>query len=444
MPDPPAGNGLIEAVKSTLSLLDLGPDHVMAPVLGALFRLVLGPADLSLALIGRTGVFKSEVAALVQQHFGTTFDARHLPGSWSSTANALERLAFDAKDALLVVDDFNPHGTANDIARCHRDADRIVRAQGNRSGRSRLRPDGELRPVRAPRGLIMITGEDMPRGSSLRARLFVVEIETGDITSDRLSKAQEAAAGGLYCQSIAAYLQWLAPQYEKVREHLQSEVARLRQEATRSGQHRRTPDIVANLNHRAQFRATDPSLWGWRLVHFGREQSEWRPQGKQVGWVDGDDLYVDPTAAHRVVQTMSGPSDSVGVNEQTLRKRLREAGFLASVDEGRGKVLVRRTLQGRRRDVLHFRTGIFGERGRPETEQPDGLVSQERDDGPIPWAGNSEPNVKSAHETPPSRPQEDRIGPIGPVPGAYRAEVLPTAAAVNTGASQNQDRWKDV
>ena len=51
--------------------------------------------------------------------------------------NALEALAFSAADAVLVVDDFAPTSTAGDIDRAHRDADRLLRAQGNRSGRLR-------------------------------------------------------------------------------------------------------------------------------------------------------------------------------------------------------------------------------------------------------------------------------------------------------------------
>ena len=40
-----------------------------------------------------------------------------------------------------------------------------------------MRADGSLRAVRAPRGLIVSTGEDVPRGQSLRARLLVPDIE---------------------------------------------------------------------------------------------------------------------------------------------------------------------------------------------------------------------------------------------------------------------------
>jgi len=78
-------------------------------------------------------------------------DARHLPGSWQSTANALEELAFEAKDVLLTVDDFVPAGSAKDVQRLHSEADRLLRAQGNLSARQRLRVDQSLRPQRPPR-----------------------------------------------------------------------------------------------------------------------------------------------------------------------------------------------------------------------------------------------------------------------------------------------------
>jgi hypothetical protein len=122
-------------------------------VLCAPWRAVLGACDHSLYLAGLTGEGKTELAALAQQHFGRQLDARHLPGSWISTGNSLEALASAAKDALLVVDDFAPEGGPQDVQRLHREASRLLRAQGNRSGRDRLRPDGELRPPRAPSGL---------------------------------------------------------------------------------------------------------------------------------------------------------------------------------------------------------------------------------------------------------------------------------------------------
>jgi hypothetical protein len=42
------------------------------------------------------------------------------------------------------------------------------------------------------------------------------------------------------------------------------------------------------------------------------------------------------------------------ISEQTLRKRLHEKGLLASTDENRDTLTVRRTIAGANRNVLHF------------------------------------------------------------------------------------------
>lgn len=70
----------------------------------------------------------------------------------------------------------------------HRDADRVLRSQGNRAGRARMTPDGRLRPAKRPRGLTVVTGEDVPHGQSLRARLLVVEVSPGAIDADKLTE----------------------------------------------------------------------------------------------------------------------------------------------------------------------------------------------------------------------------------------------------------------
>ncbi|HZA22770.1 MAG TPA: DUF927 domain-containing protein, partial [Dehalococcoidia bacterium] len=139
LPDPPTGEDLRIAVRASLQVLEVAGDIVTVPLYCTIWRPVLGMADQSTHMSGFTGAGKSELAALAQQHFGPGMDARHLPGNWSSTANALEGLAFAAKDVLLVVDDFAPTGSVADIQRMHREADRLLRAQGNLSARLRMR-----------------------------------------------------------------------------------------------------------------------------------------------------------------------------------------------------------------------------------------------------------------------------------------------------------------
>ena len=72
------------------------------------------------------------------------------------------------------------------MQRSHRDADRLFRGQGNHAGRLRMRSDGGLRPAKPPRALTLSTGEDVPKGQSLRARLLVLEVSPGDFSKEAL------------------------------------------------------------------------------------------------------------------------------------------------------------------------------------------------------------------------------------------------------------------
>ena len=247
LPDPPEGEALQKAIRASLGMVGVAPKRVTVPIYGAIWRAVLGGADFSLHVTGPTGVGKTELAALAQQHFGAGMDARHLPGSWLSTGNSLEVLAFCAKDALLIVDDFAPVGPWNDVARLHREADRLLRAQGNRMGRQRLAADATLKADKPPRGLIVSTGEDVPRGQSLRARFLVIEMSETDMDWDRLAKCQQDAADGLYTQAMSGFLRWLAPQYAAIQAQLRAERGVLAVQVAREGMHRRIPQAVADL-----------------------------------------------------------------------------------------------------------------------------------------------------------------------------------------------------
>jgi len=143
-----------------------------------------------------------------------------------------------------------------------------------------MRPDTTLRPEKPPRALIISTGEDVPRGQSLRARMMVLELSPGDLDWERLTVCQSAASAGLYALAMSGYIRWLAARYEGIRESLKEKHAELRRAAGASGQHRRTPGIVAVLAlglryfllFAHEFEAIDSEkarkLWdrGWRAL----------------------------------------------------------------------------------------------------------------------------------------------------------------------------------
>jgi len=102
-----------------------------------------------------------------------------------------------------------------------------------------------------------------------------------------------------------------------------------------------------------------PEACGWRR----NESGGFIPAGDCIGWVDGDNLYLDLTAAYRLAQVLGRDSaEGISVGEQTLKKRLNDKKLLASTDEKRETLTVRRILAGTSKSVLHFlRTTILPE-----------------------------------------------------------------------------------
>lgn len=451
LPPPPEGDALRDAIRASLGVLDTAPDRIVVPVHAAIWRAALGGTDITVDLTGPTGVGKTEVAALAQQHWGARLDARHLPASWWSTGNALEGLAFSAKDAVLVVDDFAPTGSTSDVQRYNREADRFLRAQGNQAGRARMRADSSLRPTKFPRGLIISTGEDTPRGQSLRARMVIVELAPGDVDWARLTVAQRHAADGLYARALSGFLRWAAGRYDKLVRRLKELAAELRAESEDADRHKRTPHNIAELgaglraflafaldsgaitveerdalwnrcwtalgavaeaqtkhqhaseptrrflellaaaiaSERAHVASTkgeapkNAKSWGWRYVVLGageHERTEWQPRGDRIGWVDGEDLYLEPEASFAVAQRIGREGgEAIAVAPKTLAKRLHERGLLVSTEAERGTLTVRRTLAGARRTVLHLSAESVLPRA-PGDEEPPGFSDDPRDD----------------------------------------------------------------
>jgi hypothetical protein len=230
-----------------LRILDVAPDRVTVPALAAVYRAPLGGTDFSVFFHGRSGDGKSELAALMQRHFGAAMDRKNLPGNWLSTGNSIEGLAFKAKDTILVLDDFVPTGGIQEVQKSHAQAERVFRAQGNQSSRQRMRSDGSLIPAKPSRALIVATGEDVPRGQSLGARLLLVETTPTDMNWNKLTECQADATDGRYAAAMAGYVEWLSGQYDDVRRRLDKAVETFRDEIATSGGHRRNPQKLAEL-----------------------------------------------------------------------------------------------------------------------------------------------------------------------------------------------------
>ena len=160
-----------------------------------------------------------------------------LPASFVATANALERLTFATKDALLVCDDYFPARNKREADSMGQTADRLLRGVGNGSGRPRMRHDTTLRPDLPSRGVTLATG--LPEGHSTNARLFLLPLAptTHDTIVAALTAAQQQTAQ--YALAMSAYIQWIAQHWEMLQATLLPRFRALRQRAYAAESHTR-------------------------------------------------------------------------------------------------------------------------------------------------------------------------------------------------------------
>jgi hypothetical protein len=405
LPEPPIGERLENAIRATLRFLNIAPHSHTVPLFASIWRSVLGPSDFSLHATGPTGTFKTSVTALAMQHFGPGFDSVHLPGAWSSTANANAAMQFTLKDALFLIDDFVPRGSRADVERLHRDADRIFRGQANNFGRGRLGRDGvTLRDPNPPRGLTLSTGEDSPRGESLTSRVWRLGFSPGDVDVHELTDCQTDADAGIYAEVMAGFLQYLAPRYASVKLRMPKYIEEYRAYATRDGQHNRTPQITANLMLGIQYflrfarhyeiltkaESEEIRTDAWRSLldcaaAQTRGQASEEPsqrfidliasalssgeatvgkadtgyvssgaKGRVIGWTAGDFVLLEPEAAFATAQRLAEQQgEGIAVAKNTMWKRLRDHNLLARY--GQDHNTVQCTIGGVRRRVLCIR-----------------------------------------------------------------------------------------
>ena len=250
LPPPPTETERSQTVQAFWNLISTTKNGLAYALLAFVGRSLLGPCPISLYLAGSTGTRKSTLAALALNFFGPSFENSDLTASWNDTPNALAESVYRAKDAPFVIDDFCPRGSATDVQRLHGMADKVLRGIGNGSNRGRMNADGSLKPTRPPRGSVIITGEEVPSGDSLRGRLFVVEMAPNDVDLTSLTTCQKDAKEGRYALAMSALIHWLL-QDEGRRKYYRASVDTCKAECRKmdfpKGSHPRTADNLGNM-----------------------------------------------------------------------------------------------------------------------------------------------------------------------------------------------------
>jgi len=238
-----------EAIRKSLSFLEIGKKEITLPLFAFLY---LSPLTTLLEpmpnfagyIYGETGTFKTTIATLLLSHFGQFNSANNL-SNFDDTANALIKRAFTLKDTLLVIDDYHPTNRKTDSQLMESTAQRIVRACANRTGRHRLNPDASEKGAYEPRGMTLITGEEIVSLQSTLARLMVIEISKGDIDKNKLTELQKTSH--LLPYAMASYVLWLRNNIQEIQRTFLERFIELRSKAFRESAHRRLHEQTAFL-----------------------------------------------------------------------------------------------------------------------------------------------------------------------------------------------------
>lgn len=408
-----------EAFLASLGLTTLVKPSVSWPAWCGCYVPVFGATDFAMHITGRSGTFKSEYTSLIQSHYGSEMDARHLPGSWSSTPNALECQAYYARNAVFTVDDFVPVGTSWQQRAYQTGADKLIRGQGNQAGRARLTDTSGMQTTYFPRGMILSTGEDTPEGHSVRARMMILELSPGDVCVEQLTLCQKQRQ--LLPMAMADTLRTLAGGGWEI----EREAEKIRDEHLRIG-HSRTPAMLGRLiaagvsvlriaekktyidakkraileemlrtnviqageDQAKHLEATDPieiftqalrqgfaaglchartknggiplepQLLGWTEERFAGAMTTYKSHGPCVAWIDWDEdtIYVEADQGYSMVKKVAG--QELALTKQTLWKRLKEAGLLVRSDDNRQRNTIRVTAEGHQRSVLALSASV--------------------------------------------------------------------------------------
>lgn len=249
---PPTPNEELEvdAIRTSLSFLEIGKKQVTFPLFAFLYlsplTTLLDPMpNFSAYLYGETATFKTSTAIAIMSHFGNFTSISNL-SNFDDTANNIEKKAFILKDTIMCLDDFHPSSRKHESQNKENIAQRIIRSYANRTARGRLNPDSSDKGRHEPRGMLIVTGEEMVSIQSTLARVMVLELSKNDIDVAKFTQFQDKAK--LLPIAMSSYILWIKNNMDKIKELFSINYAKMRNSVILLDIHRKLPEQVAFLH----------------------------------------------------------------------------------------------------------------------------------------------------------------------------------------------------
>lgn len=276
---PPRPQNEKEAIETAIfSFLGIGKPDICYPALAYVFlsplTTLLDPMpSFSMYFHGERDSLKTAVSIIMLAFFGA--HSKRGLSNFDSTSNQIMHRATVLKDTLMLVDDYYPSPGQREAAAKETIAQRIIRDVGNRTGRGRLNPDASEKPIPSPRGMMLITGEELPGLQSTLSRIVAIEFSRGDIDLAKLTQLQKQAI--LLPHAMTSYILWLQERITSIQESFHEAFQHLRKEALTESTSKKIPEHVAYL----QFAWTTLLSWA---VDKGVIDEGWKLSATEIGW----------------------------------------------------------------------------------------------------------------------------------------------------------------
>lgn len=397
-----------KGLKTSLSFLDIGNRAVTIPLwclvfLAPLTTLLKPMPNFSGYTYGVSGTFKTTLLILALGHFGNFPGAESL-SNFEDTPGILERRAFTLKDTLHIIDDYHPSASRKAADGKESIAQRMIRGYSNRTARGRLNSDLTEKGRYEPRGMMIMSGEEMPSLESTLARVCLIEITAGALVLDKLTTIQNNADALPF--AMASYISWIRDNMEEIKETFPARFRELRERAATEGFHNKLPEqaafmgfaletatsffnekgvlsnddaaalvsegwgifrqLAAKLQERIQ--DDDPVALFFEIVSTLLLQSQARMEcfpgysgerigaGEQIGWYDSSCLYLLPTAIWNIVQRRCiAENTHFPFSKNTFFQMLKNRKIIMPAASGQTAVLVK--IQGKPVRVLKIIEG---------------------------------------------------------------------------------------
>lgn len=216
LPKPKSKEDAINSIQRVIELLSCDIPAIYIGVAAILATVIRDPRY-AVFLYGETGSLKTAFSLILLRFFAPNAGEADCV-SFTSTPNAIRAYFTPSGNVPVVVDDFVARNGYRQTSEEVKKIDDFLRSVVNGTGKDRCGSDGQLRSSPRPRGLAILTGEELPDGcESLKWRTINVPVDkttfaplTNGDRPNRFDAFQKCAAEGDFAMAMYVFVECLA------------------------------------------------------------------------------------------------------------------------------------------------------------------------------------------------------------------------------------------